>query len=65
MSRQNKQIKKKIIAAMFTKMHQNGERGPKATIAKHGKRKENRSYNLKRKVVQINDPVSALLALAA
>lgn len=37
MSRQNKAKQKAIIAATFTALHKSGQRGPKSTVAKHGK----------------------------
>lgn len=37
MSRQGKAAKLSIIAAGFTKMHKDGNKGPASTTAKHGK----------------------------
>lgn len=37
MSRQSKAAKRKIIAATFTKLHQQGQKGPARTQATHGK----------------------------
>lgn len=37
MSRQSKSAKNKVLAAGFTKMHLDGNRGPATTTPKHGK----------------------------
>lgn len=37
MSRQSKAAKRKIIAATFTKLHQQGQKGPSRTTPAHGK----------------------------
>lgn len=37
MSRQNKAKQKAIIAATFTALHKQGQKGPSRTVAKHGK----------------------------
>lgn len=39
MTRQNKAIQKRIIAKQFTAMHLAGQRGPKATVSQHGKKR--------------------------
>lgn len=52
MSRQSKNRKNRERAAQITLMHKQGQRGPKATIPKHGKRLENRAYSRLRRGAQ-------------
>jgi len=44
MSRQSKAAKKAIIAKAITKLHKDGNKGPKSTAPKHGKNASKRLY---------------------
>jgi hypothetical protein len=45
MSRQSKNRKNLERAKEFTRLHKQGQKGPKSSIPVHGKRLENRAYS--------------------
>ncbi len=44
MSRQSKNVKKRLLAAQITAMHKSGQRGAKQTTPEHGKDSSRRAY---------------------